>query len=118
MRELVASLAILAAVVEALAAIAGPAGTGVKYVTDQPVPAMETGPLLVGLAVAGVSLVAGVLVAAGWNGQRAGVVLIVAAVVGAFVVSPWTLWFTFGAVFALLAGVIALFIRKPRSPSG
>ena len=114
MREIVATCALLGALVELLATLGGPqaAGTGVP---NELAPAMPTGPFLVGLAAAGLAVIAGLRIGRGHSGKRWGLVLLVCTAVGIVVVSPWTGWFTIAAVFVLLAGVLALFIRPGRS---
>ena len=118
MRESVAVCAVIGGIVELIAAVGGPRLTGIGMLTGGVVPDMETGPLLVGIAASLVSFAAGGLVAAGRNGRLWGVVLLAAAAVGIFVVGPWTEWFTLGAGFTVLAGLLALFIRDPRRTPG
>jgi hypothetical protein len=112
MREIVGVCAVIGGIVELIAAVGGPRLTGIGMLTNEPPPAMETGPLLVGIAVALISIVAGSLVTAGRSGQFWGIVLLVAAAVGVIVVGPWTGWFTLGAAFTVLAGALSLFVRK------
>jgi hypothetical protein len=114
MREVVAVLAILGALIELLGAIGGPQLAGVGLVSGEDAPAMATGPLLLGLAIGVTTIVGGARVAMGGNGQRWGAILVLGSVAGAMILTPWTLWFTFGAAIALIGGVLALFIRRPR----
>lgn len=118
MREIVATLAILGALIEAVTAIGGPQMAGVGMITREPAPAMATGPLLVGLGVAAFSALGGARIAVGGDGRKWGVGLIAAAIVGTIVVGPWTGFFTLAAGFTALAGVLALFIRRRRRPGG
>jgi hypothetical protein len=118
MRDMVAVCAVLGGIIELLAAIGGPQLAGVGIRTAEPPPAMGTVPLVVGLAVGVISILGGSLVSAGRNGQRWGVALVIAAVVGAWVVGQSTGWFIFGAFFTLLAGVMAVFVRRRRTMSG
>jgi len=118
MREFVAVSAILGGLIELMAAIGGPGLAGVGMETGQPAPGMEAGPLLVGLAGAAVSVACGVLVLAGRSGQLWGIALIATAAVGASVVGPSTGWYTLGAGFTLLAGAMALFVRRRRRGAG
>src|SRR6476646_4202801 len=101
MREMVAVLAILGAIAEAITAIGGPQLAGVGMIEQVHAPPMPMGPLLVGLAVAAVSLVAGSLVAAGRSAPRLGAVMIVASAIGIAVVGPYTGFFTISALFTV-----------------
>jgi hypothetical protein len=114
MRDVVSVCAILGGVIELIAAIGGPQLAGVGIMSSDPAPAMPTGALIVGMAAALLSIVGGGFIQAGRSGQLWGVALIAAAVVGSVVVTSLTLWFTFGAFFTLLAGVLALFLRRRR----
>jgi hypothetical protein len=114
MREIVATIAIFAGVIEALAAIGGPQLAGVGRLTGEAAPPMPTGPLLVGLAVAAVSIVGGILVVLERPARRIGIAMLVASAVGIAVVGPWTGFFTIAATLTILAGVLALIVRPPR----
>ena len=118
MREMVAFLAILGGVVEIIVAIGGPAAAGVGMETGEAAPPMPTGPLLVGIAIGVLSIVAGASVALGRRGWPWGILLVGAALLGATMVGPLTGWFTMAAGFSLLAGLLALPIGlRPRLPS-
>jgi hypothetical protein len=117
LRDSVAVLAILGGIIELIAAVGGPQLAGVGMLTNEAAPPMPIGPLLFGVAAAAVSIVAGALINPG-NARVLAVVLIAAAIVGAIVVGPLTLWYSIAAFFTLLAGVLALFVRRPRDSVG
>ena len=117
MKDIVGVLAVIGGLIEIVAAIGGPQAAGVGMLTGERAPAMETGPLLLGLGIAALSVLGGGLVASGRNGLWWGVALIAAAITGALLVGPWTGFFTMGAAFTLLAGAIALFTRPERRPN-
>ena len=114
MRESVAVLALIGGIIQLIAAIGGPALNGLGSVTNEPAPDMPTGPLLVGIAIGTFTLVAGILVAQGRRAQLPGLLLIAGSLLGLQVVSRWTGWFTFGAGFAIAAGLLALLVRRDR----
>ena len=116
MKDIVGVLAVLGGLIEIVAAIGGPQAAGVGMLTGDRAPAMETGPLLIGLGIAALSILGGGLVAAGRDGRWWGVAMIAAAIAGALVIGPWTGFFTMGAGFTLVAGAIALFTRPERRP--
>ena len=97
-----------------LATIWGPQLAGVGMVSGDPAPPMETVPLIVGLATAGLAIAGGILVGVGRNAQLWGAAIIASVVIGVSVVGPSTGFYTIGAVFTLLGGVVSLFIRRRR----
>ena len=114
MRESVVVLALLGGLIQIVAAVGGPQLAGVGMLTNEPAPPMPTESLLLGLSVAAVCILAGSFVAAGRNGQLWGLVMLAASVVGIVNVGPLTGWYTIGSFFTVLAGVLALFVRRPR----
>ena len=96
---------------------ARPQAAGVGTDTGQPAPAVETGPLIVGLAVAAASIVAGALISVGRSGRIRGAAQLAVALLGSLLVGPWTGWFAMGAVVTVAAAVLALIIRRPRTVS-
>ena len=113
-REIVAVCAILGGIIEMIATIGGPQLAGVGMVSGDPAPPIETVPLIVGLATAGVAIAAGSLVGLGRNAQVWGALIIASVVIGVSVVGPSTGFYTMGAAFTLLGGVLSLFIRRRR----
>jgi hypothetical protein len=109
-REAAAICALLGALIELLAALGGPQAAGAGL-PDQLPPPMPTGPLLAGIAAAGISAVGGLRIAGGYRPRLWGLVLLATTAFGIVVVSPWTGWFTIAAFFVLLAGGVALLIR-------
>ena len=113
-RETVAVCAILGGIIELIAAIGGPQLAGVGMISGDPAPPMETVPLLVGIVTACVAIVAGILVGFGRNAQLCGALIIASAVIGVAIVGPSTGFYTMGAVFTVLGGLVSLFIRRRR----
>jgi hypothetical protein len=117
---MVAVVAILGGILDLITAIGGPQLAGVGIRTDVPPPPMPLGPLLVGLAIGVLSIAGGALVSAGRSGQRWGLVMVAAGVIGFVVVGPSTGFFAISVVLTFLAGVMALFTRRrttgPRAP--
>jgi hypothetical protein len=112
---MVAICAVLGAVIEAFAAVAGPQGAGVGTDLAPGDPNMPLGPLIVGLGVAAVSAAGGILIIRVRRGLGIGLALLAAVVIGALVVAPFTGWFLIALPFTFVAGVVALFVRPKRS---
>ncbi len=111
---MVAVVAILGGILVWITAIGGPQLAGVGIRSDVPPPPMETGPLIVGMAIGFLSIAGGAFVSAGRNGQRWGVLMVAVSIIGVVVVGPSTGWFTIAAALTFAAGVMALFTRRNR----
>lgn len=53
---------------------------------------------------------------AGRSGQRWGLLLVAASIIGVLIVGPSTGWFTIAAALAIVAGIMALFTRRTKRP--
>ncbi len=111
MRDMVGVFAILGGIIELIASWAGPqlatVGTG-----SDPGPGPDPIAVAIGYAMAVLSIVGGAMVLAGRNGQRWGVTLIAAGIVGSVAAGPASGFYIFGGVSTVIAGVLALFTRQ------
>jgi len=114
LREIVAVCAILGGIIELIAAIGGPQLAGVGSLTNEPAPAMDTGPLLVGIAAAAVAIVGGARISLGHRSRPWGVLIVAATLLGVAIVGPLTGFFTIAALITVPAGLLALLIRDRR----
>jgi hypothetical protein len=112
--DVVAVFAVLGALIEYLAVLAGPQLATIGTAPDAPLPAMDPVPFAIALIVTTLSIVGAVAVVAGRSARRWGVVLMAAAVVGSLAAASSSGIYILGAIFTLSAGVMALFIRPGR----